>query len=182
MAAFPPPAFDLAIPSPLLDLLLWCHIGIGETVSPFNVQGQMRSWLLENFPDVSSVALRQFEELLSCVYRHRGPIRGRSAPFTTYWYTPYDCLASFLTWRREIASALAHFGGKEPQHLQWLTGDVIALRDAIDGERAFDRLPILADALEEAGCDNPVILTPLREPYDHAHHCWVIDLLSCGTK
>ena len=36
----------------------------------------------------------------------------------------------------------------------WLTSDVVALAKGISHERAFDRLPILADALQDAGCDN----------------------------
>ncbi|MBA4186914.1 MAG: hypothetical protein C0467_02735 [Planctomycetaceae bacterium] len=41
----------------------------------------------------------------------------------------------------------------------------------------FDVLPILADALEEAGCSNPEILDHCRGSAKHKHTCWVIDLL-----
>ncbi|HTU21789.1 MAG TPA: hypothetical protein VMG10_27370 [Gemmataceae bacterium] len=44
-------------------------------------------------------------------------------------------------------------------------------------ERAFDRLPILADALEEAGCSNPDILNHCRQPGEHVRGCWVVDLI-----
>jgi hypothetical protein len=44
-------------------------------------------------------------------------------------------------------------------------------------ERAFDHLPILADALEEAGCTNADILNHLRGPGPHVRGCWVVDLL-----
>jgi hypothetical protein len=44
-------------------------------------------------------------------------------------------------------------------------------------ERAFDRMPILADALEEAGCDNADILGHLRGGGEHVRGCWVIDLV-----
>jgi hypothetical protein len=45
-------------------------------------------------------------------------------------------------------------------------------------DEAFDRLPILADALEEAGCDDPSVLRHCRECRQHTAHCWVLgDLL-----
>jgi hypothetical protein len=43
--------------------------------------------------------------------------------------------------------------------------------------RAFDRLPILADALEEAGCADADILAHCRGPGPHVRGCWVVDLL-----
>jgi hypothetical protein len=50
-------------------------------------------------------------------------------------------------------------------------------------ERAFDRLPILADALEEAGCDQVDILAHCRGDEPHVASCWVIDLvLSDGSR
>jgi hypothetical protein len=39
------------------------------------------------------------------------------------------------------------------------------------------RLAILADALEEAGCDNADILSHLRGPGPHVRGCWPVDLL-----
>jgi hypothetical protein len=59
----------------------------------------------------------------------------------------------------------------------WLTPSVGALAAAIDAERAFDRLPILADALEEAGCADAEVLDHCRFPGAHALGCWVADLL-----
>jgi len=44
-------------------------------------------------------------------------------------------------------------------------------------ERAFDRMPILADALEEAGCDSCDALTHCRGPGPHIRGCWVVDLI-----
>jgi hypothetical protein len=40
-----------------------------------------------------------------------------------------------------------------------------------------DRLAILADALEDAGCDNTDILSHLRGQGPHVRGCWVVDLL-----
>src|SRR5207244_10805761 len=50
----------------------------------------------------------------------------------------------------------------------WLTSDVVALAGGIDAERAFDRLPILADALQDAGCTSDEILNHCRDA--HATH------------
>lgn len=58
---------------------------------------------------------------------------------------------------------------------EWRSETVVALAAGIYEERAFDRLPILADALEEAGCDHPDVLTHLRGPGPHARGCWVVD-------
>jgi len=60
----------------------------------------------------------------------------------------------------------------------WLTTDVRALARGVYDEKAFDRMPILADALQDAGCDNDDTLSHCRDPKQtHARGCWVIDLL-----
>jgi hypothetical protein len=64
-----------------------------------------------------------------------------------------------------------------PDVLAWNDGTVSRIAEGIYEERAFDRLPILADALEEAGCDEPDILGHLRGPGPHVRGCWPVDLL-----
>jgi hypothetical protein len=59
----------------------------------------------------------------------------------------------------------------------WLTANVAGLAQSIYDDRAFDRLPILADALEDAGCDNADILNHCRQPGEHVRGCWVVDLV-----
>jgi hypothetical protein len=58
----------------------------------------------------------------------------------------------------------------------WRTETVTALAEGIYEGRAFDRLPVLADALEEAGCDDPAMLAHLRGDGPHCRGCWVVDL------
>jgi hypothetical protein len=60
----------------------------------------------------------------------------------------------------------------------WLTSTVVALAEGIYQERAFDRLPILADALQDAGCDNVHVLNHCRSDGPHVRGCWVVDLLT----
>jgi hypothetical protein len=64
-----------------------------------------------------------------------------------------------------------------PAVLAWNDATVRRMAEAIYDERAFDRLPILADALLDAGCDDEAILSHCREPGPHMRGCWVIDLL-----
>ena len=59
----------------------------------------------------------------------------------------------------------------------WLTPDVLDLASGIYRERAFDRLPILADALQDAGCDNEAVVCHCRSNELHVQGCWVLDLL-----
>ena len=51
------------------------------------------------------------------------------------------------------------------------------MAQSIYDDRAFDRLPILADALEDAGCDKADILNHCRQPGEHVRGCWVVDLV-----
>jgi hypothetical protein len=59
----------------------------------------------------------------------------------------------------------------------WLTSTVVALASGIYAERAFNRLPILADALQDAGCDNEDVLHHCRGTAPHVRGCWVVDLV-----
>ncbi|MEO2091370.1 MAG: hypothetical protein ABGY75_18080, partial [Gemmataceae bacterium] len=60
---------------------------------------------------------------------------------------------------------------------KWRTETVKLLTEGITAEGKFDRLPILADALEEAGCDETDILAHCRGPGPHVRGCWVVDLI-----
>jgi hypothetical protein len=65
----------------------------------------------------------------------------------------------------------------EPGWLAWNDGTVVKLAQGIYEERAFDRSPILADALEEAGCTDADLLGHLRSPGPHVRGCWALDLV-----
>jgi hypothetical protein len=65
----------------------------------------------------------------------------------------------------------------EAAWLTWQGGMVPKIAQAIYNDRRFDHLPILADALEEAGCTDADILNHCRQPGEHVRGCWVLDLL-----
>jgi hypothetical protein len=59
----------------------------------------------------------------------------------------------------------------------WNAGAIRNLALIIYDDRAFNRLPLLADALEDAGCTNAEILGHLRSPGPHVRGCWPVDLI-----
>ena len=62
-------------------------------------------------------------------------------------------------------------------HPAWLTSTVVALARQMYESRDFGAMPILADALQDAGCDNDDILNHCRGPGPHVRGCWVVDLV-----
>ena len=65
----------------------------------------------------------------------------------------------------------------EPEWLTWNNRTVPQIAARIYESNAFHDLPILADAVEEAGCTNAELLAHLRRPGGHVRGCWALDLL-----
>jgi hypothetical protein len=61
---------------------------------------------------------------------------------------------------------------------RWLSSTVIDLARTIYEERVWERMPILADALMDAGCDSDEIINHCRGPGPHVRGCFVVDLLT----
>jgi hypothetical protein len=59
----------------------------------------------------------------------------------------------------------------------WRPSTAVGLAESMYSTRDFAAMPILADALEEAGCDNSDVLAHCRGPGPHVRGCWVVDLV-----
>ena len=59
----------------------------------------------------------------------------------------------------------------------WRTSTAVALARQMYESRDLAAMPILADALQDAGCDDPDILAHCRGGGPHARGCWVVDLV-----
>jgi hypothetical protein len=60
----------------------------------------------------------------------------------------------------------------------WLTTTVVALARQMDATGDFSAVPILADALQDAGCDDDRVLDRCRAPSGvHCRGNWVVDLV-----
>jgi hypothetical protein len=59
----------------------------------------------------------------------------------------------------------------------WRTDTAVSLARRMYGSREFSAMPILADALQDAGCDDEAILAHCRSDGPHVRGCWVVDLV-----
>jgi hypothetical protein len=59
----------------------------------------------------------------------------------------------------------------------WRTSTAVALAQQMYDSRDFGIMPILGDALQDAGCDNDNVLDHCRGPGPHVRGCWVVDLV-----
>jgi len=60
---------------------------------------------------------------------------------------------------------------------RWRTSDVVDVARGIYEDKAFERMPILADALMDAGCEDEQIIGHCRGEGPHVRGCWVVDLV-----
>jgi hypothetical protein len=60
---------------------------------------------------------------------------------------------------------------------EWRTDTAVSLARTMYDARDFSAMPILADALQDAGCDNDELLSHCRGDAAHVRGCWVVDLV-----
>jgi hypothetical protein len=65
----------------------------------------------------------------------------------------------------------------DPAWLHWNSSAPLRIASEIRNTKAFAQLPVLADALEEAGCTNAHILRHLRAAEPHEGTCWAVEVL-----
>jgi hypothetical protein len=65
----------------------------------------------------------------------------------------------------------------DPAWLSWNDGVVRKLAEGIYANRAFDRMPILHDAMLDAGCTDESLLLHCRNPEGHVRGCWALDMI-----
>jgi hypothetical protein len=86
-------------------------------------------------------------------------------------WTGKATLAALL---REVVGTPFHLPGFDPT---WRTSTVVGVACQMYESRDFSAMPILADALQDADCDNEDILNHCRGSGPHVRGCWVVDLV-----
>jgi hypothetical protein len=74
----------------------------------------------------------------------------------------------------DILGNCLHLGSFDPR---WRTSDVLGVARGIYDEKAFVRMPILADALMDAGCEDEAIISHCRGHGLHVRGCWAVDMV-----
>jgi len=100
----------------------------------------------------------------------RQAVRRATAAVQDAWWTERQAQADLLR---------CLIRGGEPAEFQsrWRTIDAVGLARSIFDEAAFERLPILADALMDAGCADERVIGHCRSGGPHTRGCWVVDLV-----
>lgn len=87
--------------------------------------------------------------------------------------------ARVAEWKRQSDLVRCLFGNpfrvSPPFAPAWRTDTVLAIARHAQEARAFDALPVLADALQEAGCDDEPLLAHLRCGGSHAFGCRALE-------
>jgi hypothetical protein len=109
---------------------------------------------------------------------HRGQLPIRSLPSTG--------VSGYLNSETAKAQALRDVFGNpfRPVSIEssWRTSSVLALATAIASDHDYARLPVLADALEDAGCTDHRILDHCRREKGHVRSCWVVELVTGKSR
>lgn len=95
----------------------------------------------------------------------------RSAAWDAAWAAAREAQCALL---RDVYNPQLRPGEWTPA---WVTVDARGIAQAIYAGRDFTHLPILADALEDAGCTYHEMLAHLRSPGPHVRGCWALDLV-----
>ncbi|HWG42702.1 MAG TPA: hypothetical protein VN688_07945 [Gemmataceae bacterium] len=64
----------------------------------------------------------------------------------------------------------------DPSWLTWHDGLLVSMAQRMYDSRDFSDMPVLADALEESGCQDQDILAHCRSGGEHVRGCWLVDL------
>jgi hypothetical protein len=88
-----------------------------------------------------------------------------------HWWVPPEALA------KVVRDLFVYPVESVPSVDAWLTPTVVALAEVIDARGSFEDMPVLGDALEDAGCADEDVLHHCRHESRHFRGCWVLDAL-----
>jgi hypothetical protein len=144
-------------------------IAVSATAAAFAVQRLLHRQMRQVFSEIARDCANELAQQEWVLSRRRldSPATPHSATKRSEHAIQYELL------REVVGNPFRH----APFDAGWRTETVRLLSDGIHADQAFDRLPILADALEEAGCDNAEMLAHCRGPGPHVRGCWALDLV-----
>jgi hypothetical protein len=107
-----------------------------------------------------------------------------TSPFPTYGFNNHFQASNPIVYCQLLREVFGNPFRRFTPDPTWLSATLVSLAEAAyadrplpDGHLDSSRLPVLADALEDAGCNNAEILAHCRGPGPHVRGCWIVDLL-----
>ncbi len=155
-------------------------------VSERYADGQAQLSELEQARELAAQARRDYEARRERQQHqgvgHQGPECVCCAIRPTMSHDPYGVIqdmpkGSELKQRTLIRCVFGNQFGAVVVQPNWISDTVQSVGRVIYQERKFQELSILADALEDAGCNETSILEHLRSPGPHVRGCWALDLV-----
>jgi hypothetical protein len=137
--------------------------------------------------EIDWMPMHEFMLLLSAVeIRARTEVENGSTPQDeTLWQRGWSQHRIYEPLRARSSAMRASIAGpwKRPElDPRWRSSSVIDLAKTIHADFAFEKTPILADALMDSGCDNEIILRHLHDPAPKCRGDWVIELVLQGLQ
>lgn len=176
--------FEFHLPSPLVGLTHTCEVHCVAaccSLAAFDIAAHsMARWIEPQGMEAVKTAVGQLDELIEAVEREPGGVLSPMEDFNYLWDTGSACVEYLLTWRDAIFEAQVLAAGPtqvQPDWLNWNNGVVQMLAQAIRQDRDSALLLILADALEEAGCQDADLLWLCRHPGKGRRQGWAVELL-----
>jgi hypothetical protein len=155
----------------------FARVGRWVSGSPANASGRAEDWSAERFRRFALDRLAQAASDLG--YDH-------SAASGIDWVITEGVRLNLIDWGprgwygripalcREVFGNLFESVNFDPA---WHADTAVSLAQQMYDARDFSAMPILADALQDAGCDNEGILSHCRSSGPHVRGCWVVDLV-----
>lgn len=176
-------SLTIELPEPLIGLLQTCETNCVTGccgVDAYDLDPRhMQPWIKDRSIQDAMLSWEQLGEVIETI-RERidvSEIVSNEFQFNAIWNPRSECIDYLHRWRHVIRKAVEDFKGEPILDTSWLTTTSIAIAECISDDRAFDRLPILADALQDAGCEDADILDHCRSDGQHVRGCWVVDLV-----
>jgi hypothetical protein len=147
----------------LTSLPMWNGVSLNELLTPHEI-GQDTA---KSNTSTAALTLDEWRGLSALVYLPFEP----NTP--TFRWAPRPLHSLRLL--REVYGNACRYTRFDPN---WRTDTVLTLARQMYVAREFSAMPILADALQDAGCDDGDILVHCRDPRaKHVRGCWVLDLV-----
>jgi hypothetical protein len=181
--------FQFTLPQPLASLKSSCEVYCSAAccgLGAFEVAGKhIEPWISDNGLPRTFEALTQLEELTHAIQAQRGGVVSDMHDFGDGWQHASECVEYLELWQRETVAALLTVAAGHLFQPAWLSANGAAVGSivrAVAETGDFAHLPVLADALEEAGCPVEEMLAHGRRGGRHARRCWLVDLLLAGQE